>query len=166
MDVSGIPFGRRGKIADEYIQVLRSIWRGRPFQGRFVSVPPHLFKPLPSRGTIPIWIGGNSEAALRRAGRLGNGWIPMGSHTPEELGDLVGIISETSRLTGREDPVSICCNHAFTREKLSDPRNCLDIVESYGDAGATHMIPRFEVDSTSEMAEMMEAFAEAVITRL
>jgi len=77
-EACGIPHHERGARVNEGIEVLRALWTQTPasFSGRFVkfdgvSVDP---KPLQSGGP-PIWIGGRSEAALRRAGRLGNGWV-------------------------------------------------------------------------------------------
>jgi len=164
MEVSGIPFGRRGKISDEYIQLIRNIWEGKEYDGKFVRVPSHLFKPRPVNGSIPIWIGGNSEIALRRAGRLGNGWIPMGGYTPEELTARISTIAEAASSAGRKDAIQICCNREFSREELSDPASCLRVVESYEGAGATHMIPRFKCDNLEEMIEMMQVFADGVIS--
>jgi len=77
-EACGIPHHERGARVNEGIEVLRALWTQTPasFSGRFVkfegvSVDP---KPVQSGGP-PIWIGGRSEAALRRAGRLGNGWV-------------------------------------------------------------------------------------------
>jgi probable F420-dependent oxidoreductase len=164
MEVSGTDFGRRGKISDEYIRAMRNIWQGKPFDGEHVKIPPHFFSPRPVKGTIPIWIGGNSKAALRRAGRLGNGWIPMGSLAPEDLVDRIGEIRSISESEGRSERVDICCNYGFSRAQLSDPDGCGEIIDLYEDTGATHMIPRFEGDSVSEMFDSMEMFSEMVMS--
>jgi alkanesulfonate monooxygenase SsuD/methylene tetrahydromethanopterin reductase-like flavin-dependent oxidoreductase (luciferase family) len=164
MEVSGVQFGGRGKISDEYIRLIRNIWEGREFAGKYVRVPRHLFKPRPVNGTIPIWIGGNSEIALRRAGRLGNGWIPMGGHTPEEMAGRIITIAGAARSAGREDDIHICCSREFSREELADPASCCRVVESYEGAGVTHMIPRFQCDALEEMIELMGVFADGVIS--
>ena len=72
----GIAFERRGARLDEYIQALRILWsQSRPtFHGEFVDFADIVFEPKPVRSTIPIVIGGNSPAALRRVARLGDGW--------------------------------------------------------------------------------------------
>lgn len=77
-EACGIPHHERGARVNEGIEVLRALWTRTPasFSGRFVkfegvSVDP---KPVQSGGP-PIWIGGRSDAALQRAGRLGNGWV-------------------------------------------------------------------------------------------
>ena len=72
----GIAFERRGARLDEYIEALRILWsQARPtFHGEFVDFADVVFEPKPVRSTIPIVIGGNSPAALRRVARLGDGW--------------------------------------------------------------------------------------------
>src|SRR5215472_3576967 len=73
----GIPFERRGARTDEYLAALRTLWRDDPasFTGEFVNFADIRVNPKPARdGRIPIVVGGNSDAALRRAARAGDGW--------------------------------------------------------------------------------------------
>jgi probable F420-dependent oxidoreductase len=76
----------RGALVDEYIQILRLVWSQETpsFEGRFYRFSGFDFAPRPvQRPSIPIWIGGASEAALRRTASLGDGWHP--SHlAPDE----------------------------------------------------------------------------------
>jgi len=75
----GQPFNRRGARMDEQIALMRALW-SRPtvsFEGRFERVSRAGLNPLPPRGDIPIWMGGHSDAALDRVGRLGDGWYPL-----------------------------------------------------------------------------------------
>jgi probable F420-dependent oxidoreductase len=77
-EASGIPVNERGARANEGIRVLRALWRGEAtgFEGRFFRFGPVRINPPPARsGGPPIWVGGRSEAALRRAARLGDGWV-------------------------------------------------------------------------------------------
>lgn len=69
------PFEHRGSVSDEYIQIFRELWtkEAPEFHGKFYQFSNVHFEPKPL-GVIPIWVGGNSEPALRRAARLGNGW--------------------------------------------------------------------------------------------
>lgn len=79
------PFEERGRVTDEYLTLLRRLWTEDPvaFEGRYWRLPPVHALPKPVRpGGIPIWIGGHSEAALRRAGTLGDGWHPIGLRPP------------------------------------------------------------------------------------
>jgi len=71
----GVPFSERGSRTDEALEVLRACWGPDPvrFEGPRVRLHDLRVSPKPSR-RIPIWIGGSSEAALRRAVQLGDGW--------------------------------------------------------------------------------------------
>jgi probable F420-dependent oxidoreductase len=74
----GVPFERRGARADEYLDLITLLWRGEEvsFRGEFYCLPPCIVAPTPvQRPRPPIWIGGNSVAALRRVARSGDGWI-------------------------------------------------------------------------------------------
>lgn len=76
----GADFKRRGRVMEESIAVMRSLWSDDVvnFEGKFFRVKDALFFPKPVQGRIPIWIAGNSERALDRAIRLGDGWHPVG----------------------------------------------------------------------------------------
>lgn len=74
-----VPFNRRGAIVDEQIEVMRALWT-RPlvtYKGRFHTVTDAGLNPLPVQRPIPLWIGGQSEPAMRRAARTGDGWLPI-----------------------------------------------------------------------------------------
>lgn len=82
----GASFDGRGAVTDEYIQVLRRLWQrgSSKFQGRFISFDSIYCEPRPKQDVVPIVIGGHSEAAARRAGRLGDGFFPA-REAPERL---------------------------------------------------------------------------------
>lgn len=75
---SGIRKEERGARIDEAIPLLRKLWSGESttHHGRFYHVDDAIIAPQPRQQQIPIWLGGRSEAALRRTVRLGDGWIP------------------------------------------------------------------------------------------
>ncbi len=86
----GWNFRDRGQRMDEAIAVLRACWSDDPinFNGEFYRVHAMAMEPKPPQGAeLSIWIGGHSEAALRRAGRLGNGWMAVASPELFEHGD-------------------------------------------------------------------------------
>jgi len=86
-EIMGEDFTKRGKRMDETIPLLRRMWTEPTIEhhGEFFDMPPFKFNPKPRKGTIPILIGGDSPAALRRAGRLGDGWLEIGLQSLEEL---------------------------------------------------------------------------------
>ncbi len=78
----GVPVGERGRRANEAIRALRRLWderaagEGASHRGKFFDIGPVRIAPAPPQGAgLPIWIGGRSEAALRRAARLGDGYV-------------------------------------------------------------------------------------------
>jgi probable F420-dependent oxidoreductase len=81
------PFADRGKVTDEYIDAFRILWTADApaMVGEHVRFDNLVFEPKPARQPcLPIWIGGESGAAVRRAARLGDGWFPV-SHNPAFL---------------------------------------------------------------------------------
>lgn len=73
----GVPFERRGRRADEYIEAIRAAWTQdrATYHGEFVSFEDVVLQPKPVNGTVPLIVGGDSRAAMRRAARLGDGWF-------------------------------------------------------------------------------------------
>jgi probable F420-dependent oxidoreductase len=96
------PFEQRGARTDEMIEVMRKLWAGGMVEhhGRFYDFPRLQMSPAP-RQQIPIVIGGISDAALRRAGRIGDGWI-SDLHTAEELRGIIAKIRQHRREAGRQ----------------------------------------------------------------
>jgi probable F420-dependent oxidoreductase len=83
-ELLGRDFATRGRRADEMIEILRALWRGGPVEhhGEFFDFGPVEQRPAPKR-EIPVYVGGVSPAALRRVGRLGDGWIGSGNDVSE-----------------------------------------------------------------------------------
>jgi probable F420-dependent oxidoreductase len=104
-EASGIPFRERGRRTDEAIRVLRLLWTGDEvsFQGEFYRLDRMTIFPKPWQAPPPIWVGGKSEAAVRRAARLGDGWIPS-FITPEEFRVGVQRVQELARAEQRSVP--------------------------------------------------------------
>ena len=77
-DALGVPFAGRGRRTDEYVGALRALWSQdrASFGGEFTRFDECIVRPQPANGAIPIHVGGDSPAAARRAGRLGDGFLP------------------------------------------------------------------------------------------
>jgi probable F420-dependent oxidoreductase len=75
----GVNFDERNALFEEALEVMHLHWRGEPFsfEGRHFSAQNIQARPVPRDGKVPIWMGGNSDAALRRAARHADGWMPM-----------------------------------------------------------------------------------------
>jgi probable F420-dependent oxidoreductase len=79
-EVLGVPFHARGALTNEYLAAIKTLWSNdvASFQGRYVSFQEVHTAPRPVRTPHPpIWVGGSSDAALRRAVRYGDGWHPI-----------------------------------------------------------------------------------------
>ncbi len=95
------PFAERGAVTDEYVRVFRSLWtEERPrFEGKYsrfgniVIAPKPVQKPHP-----PIWVGGESPPALRRAAKLGNAWYPIGTNRQHPMDSLPRLQAGIARL--------------------------------------------------------------------
>ena len=100
----GVPFAQRGARTDEYVAAMRELWSAeRPtFRGRFVAFDGAYCRPQPVAKAVPIIIGGHSEAAARRAGRLGDGFFPARGAPAE----LIAIARKAAQTAGR-DPAKL-----------------------------------------------------------
>lgn len=107
LEAIGVPFERRGARADEYMAAMRALWAGddASFSGQFVSFHGMSCNPKPVAGRVPFVIGGHSEVAARRAGRLGDGFFPA-TGAAVALEPLIGLMRQTAREHGR-DPAGI-----------------------------------------------------------
>jgi probable F420-dependent oxidoreductase len=102
----GVRKEERGKRADEAIVLMKKLWREEKvnFDGQFYSASDLTLLPRPHQmGGPPIWVGGRSKAALRRSGRLGDGWLTSYS-TPEEVESGIQAIRRYSAEAGRDVP--------------------------------------------------------------
>jgi len=177
-------YAARGRVTDEYIRAFRELWTSeRPaFKGRFVNFSDLIFLPKPVQKTIPIWIGGHSKAALRRAGELGDGWHPIGGvpTIPLEPADVkkdLATVSDYARKAGR-DPQAIHValkGSLFDKEKkIADRRRrfmgsaeeIANDIREYGAAGVNTMIFDVRRPSSAETLERMEWMAKEVYPKV
>ena len=93
-DIYGVDFRQRGKITDEMIEVLHKLWCGEMVEhhGQHFDFPRVQLSPAPQVHP-PIYVGGSSEIALRRAARVGDGYIGAGT-APDEVGALLAQLDE------------------------------------------------------------------------
>ncbi|WP_238019294.1 LLM class F420-dependent oxidoreductase [Dactylosporangium sp. AC04546] len=108
MAALGVDYSSRGRRTDEAIRVLRTLWGTDPsdFAGEFFAFRGARCFPKPVQpGGVPIHVGGHSEAAARRAGRLGDGFHPLGVDL-SVLPELTGVVRRHATLAGR-DPDAI-----------------------------------------------------------
>ena len=103
----GVPFAGRAQRMEETIGAMRALWAEEQasFDGATVSFDDCFLRPQPPGGAIPVHVGGHSKAAARRAGRIGDGFFPLGVGL-EELPPLIDLIRSSAEEAGR-DPDAI-----------------------------------------------------------
>ncbi len=100
----GTAFRKRGRMIDEAIPLLRTYWSEKSvdFEGTYYRATQLAMEPKPPQGgEIPIWIGGDSRAALRRAGTLGDGWMANGAITDQDIQAIASVKQHAER-AGRD----------------------------------------------------------------
>jgi probable F420-dependent oxidoreductase len=92
----------RGRRTDEGLDIIRRLWTEErvDFQGRHFRLSGASISPRPVQPDLPMWIGGSSEAAIRRTARIGTGW-QGGPETPAEAGSVVAAIKQAADEAGR-----------------------------------------------------------------
>jgi probable F420-dependent oxidoreductase len=115
-DAAGAPFARRGERADEFLQGLTAIWTQDPvdFDGEFHAVRRAHVDPKPlQRPHPPILLGGSAAPALRRAGRLTQGWISSSGQDLNDIESSIATVRETAVEAGRDpDALRFVCRGA------------------------------------------------------
>jgi probable F420-dependent oxidoreductase len=114
-ELLGVPFGERGRIADEYLAaIIELLTSDAPrFEGKYVSFDEIAFEPKPiQKPHLPIWIGGDADAALRRAARYASGWWPFLT-PPDRIAERLDFIKSQPGYDGR--PFDVMHGMATTR---------------------------------------------------
>ena len=158
----GAPYEKRGRFTDEAIGAIRSAWRDdvASYDGELVKFRDVIVSPRPARdGGPPIWVGGNSKAALRRAAMLGDGWIPW-QLTAEDFAIAVAAGEKMRADRGREGSFSWVAPVAV---KLDSQRDVLRTeIDRWAAAGATSFHVGIESGGLDEFIERMEWFQREV----
>jgi probable F420-dependent oxidoreductase len=176
----GLDASERGARLDEYIEVLRVLWRDDPasFHGRFVDFDDVVLAVPPRDAVPPVWVGGNTRPALRRAVRLGDGWhgfevyaeeMPAIRTTLDELGDELGrdpAELELSVARGMVPPDR--ASDSFIPDRRNIGESAAEMVEElgrYSEAGIGLVAVQVGLPAP-EMPAALEWFAAEVMPQL
>ena len=169
----GADFAGRNDVLDAAIRTMRAAWTGEPVDG-VVGMPRPVQRPGP-----PIWIGGNSTRAMRRAVELGDGWVPMpspqraakalrtpGLETTAELGARVSQLRELAAIRGRTEPLDVVFMPAgldmFNRAR-PDAAQVLDSLAELRDVGVTWATVTLPGETRAELLDEIARFGAGVI---
>ena len=179
-------FKERGRVTDEYIEAFKELWtKERPsYQGRHVSFQNILFEPKPvQQPHPPVWIGGESQAAMARAIRLGTGWYPASSNpqnrldTAARVAGAIDTFKALAKSKGR-DPQTITLAHVVLwpvewssvdaisggrRTLTGSTAEMLGDVEVMGKAGISDVCVSFHAPALPDVVAKMERFASEVL---
>ncbi len=175
------PFAERGAVTNEYLEAFIELWtKDDPkFEGKYVNFSDITFLPKPVQKPYPpIWIGGQSKPAIRRAARLGNCWHPVGAIPaaplePEELAENLVFLHQYAERAGRDPseiqvsvkaPLYDSGSSGGTRRRFSGSADEVrQDVQIYADVGVTHLIFDFRAADPHQTEDRMAQFAEEVM---
>jgi probable F420-dependent oxidoreductase len=197
-EAAGVDVTERGARTDEALELLRALWAGGPadFAGRFTRVPGLALQPGPAQpGGPPVWLGGRRPAAVRRAGRFGDVWMPY-MYDPERLAGSLAEVREAAEQAGRDpaavrgaifcwggvdedadrsrqevaDDVGTVYQQDFTRLAdryllHGDPDRVAARAREYADAGAETLVFS-PVGTGARRQEIVDLFTNTVLARL
>lgn len=183
------PFEERGAVTNEYLQIFKELWTSDnpKYEGKYARFSNIHFKPLPvQKPHPPIWVGGESKPALRRAARLGDGWYPVGNNpkfpltTPEQLASRLDMLRGICDEEGR-DFAGLDIGYFFSGAVLAterrgadgkrqpmtgSPADIAEDIARFGKVGVGTMIFLFQRPEVDATLEQMEWFGAEVIPLL
>jgi probable F420-dependent oxidoreductase len=165
-------FAARGAYTEEAINVCRHLWSGspEPFRGRFHAFDDFVFGPLPAQGAnVPIWIGGRDERALRRAGRLADGYhssatspasfekrIPIIRAAAEEAGRPMPRLSARARVELDSGPESFYTMHGSPADVAAE-------IRAFAATGVDHVALAFQPRDAEGLTRALDRFVAEVL---
>jgi len=148
---------------NEYIRVLDTLWTEEEpaFNGEFYRIPKSIFLPKPmQKPRPPIWIGGNSAAALRRAAQFGDGWHPTNRLSASALEGALGSLRDLADRAGR-DPKKVALTLRWNAlADLTDPSNVKAMISKlrgYREVGVEHVCFDLNIPTPCRIRAMIEA---------
>ena len=184
----------RGRKTDEALEIISRLWKGEKltYAGKHFQLTNASISPLPAQRDFPMWIGGSSDAAVRRTAKYGTGW-QAGSETPETVGQVIAAIKDASAKVGRsidedhygaafayrfggaDDPgvVKVMENYkartgrdAGAHFVFGDASAIIERIGRYVERGACKFILRPAADGDDDMYVQTRRFVEDVLPQM
>lgn len=178
------PYADRGRVGNEYIAAFKELWTSDDptFSGDYCEFSGIHFSPKPvQKPHPPIWIGGESPPALRRAAQLGDAWYPIGSNprfpvgTFAQLGDYMGRVRSNAEAAGRA-PETLDFAYSVNwhsgeaavgsdgerRLLTGSPQQRADDIKRLQDMGVNHLMLNFDGAALDQTLSSMQDFADKV----
>ncbi len=181
----GVDYAERNELSDEAILAMKQIWRGErlALEGRHFRAAGHTVLPRPlQQPHPPLWIGGNSRRAMRRAVELGDGWLPFPAparlakrvHTAamESEADLAAALAqlhEMARQAGRSAPLDICAapfELAYGAKELPPAAALVETAHRFAALGVSWLILTPPARTRAEFVEDVAKLGADVIAKL
>jgi probable F420-dependent oxidoreductase len=177
-DALSSPFAERGARTDEYLRVYRNLWETdtSSFEGAFKQYSNMRMFPKGApgrRGTIPVWVGGNGTASIRRAAELGDGWHPI-NLSPNDFANLITTYRSQCARFGKQ-PGPVCLRHmpggrtqpGGERPPLSGgPDEQAADIRAYAAAGLNELMLSLPARNLPELLTLLKAFMREVAPRV
>ncbi len=164
-------FAQRGAVADEAIALMQVLWSEQvaTFHGRFYNVVDAAFFPKPTSGRVPLWVCGNTSAAIRRAARVGDAWDPFGP-TLQEFSAGVAALRTLAPQYGRAVP-TIAAHMRLRIGGSGGPDvphlsgsavELTEALEQYRQAGLEYLICDFVASDLNDLLRQMQVMAQEI----
>ena len=179
-------YDERGSVGAEYIRAFKELWTSDnpAFEGKYCRFANVAFAPKPvQKPHPPIWVGGESPAALRRAGRLADAWYPIGTNprfpvgTPAQYAEYATRVKRYAQAAGR-DPSALGFAYSASwyndqqaqtlpdgqrRPLTGTPQQIADDIKRYEELGISHMHVNLQGETPAQTLERMQRFADRIM---
>jgi len=164
-EAMGMPWDRRGARSEEHIALLRTLWCAEgdlvEFHGEFHDLPPMDPEPRPVQRPIPILVGGHSDIALDRAGRIGDGWIAA-QMSPKRVAEHWPKVQAAAERAGRDPGALLLFTSVSGRSDL--PLG--DLLAQYRELGVDHVQLGLHRENREGTLDMIRDVADNVLPDL
>jgi probable F420-dependent oxidoreductase len=162
----GVDFARRGETMEAALPALRAALDG--------DIAGAVLAPRPVQASVPLWVGGSSPVAVRRAAQFGDGWLPQGVR-PRDLPGIVARLRDLRVEAGRPEAFDVGANVGcyvgtptwdLGRTLIGEPEAVADGLRIWTEGGANQLQVRFRSRDRAELVDQIERFGAEVAPHL